>query len=366
MSESAVFTEAEEFKFLDNKYKYYKLKNFNNGNIKGETEVFLEGNYFVITPDDYLWHFMSEALTQYELLLKEVPDLKILFLCVGNQSFGTKILTIEEFLKILKDSDRNKNLAYIEDIFKVYYGENYLQEKVYDFYNCRLVIENVYMIFDLRKLINRSSYHKANLEKPYWLQGTHMKRKDGEIYFNSNHAPWSNLGNDLAGWQKEGMKLIRKRFKNFVTKKESPKKIYIDRSDANKKYREYVNKDPNLRQRYFIKEYLVRDYFVKNGYTPIIMTEYGYIDQLNFYYNATHVAGMCGTGMLNGFISDKNTKLIQIYVDHDYQFSYSYLTEIAPIDVVSIDLKSSYDGKTLFSTFVTILDKFKKAGFING
>lgn len=366
MSESAWFTDAQVLTSQSGKYTYYNFKNFNNKNITDGEEIVLDGNYFVLYPDDYLWHFISEALTQYELLLKEVPDLKLLFVAVGNQAFEESVLTIKEFLENLKKSDRYNNLAYMEDIFKIYYGENYLQEKIYNFYKCKFTITNCYMIFDLRRLINRASYGKAGIKKPYWLEGRHKKNLGGQIVFESNHAPWSNLSNSLSAWEKDGMILIRKRLKNFVEKKDLPKKIYIDRSDANKKYKEYVNKDPNLKQRYFSKEYLVKNYFIQNGYTPVVMTDYGYIDQLNFYYNATHIAGMCGTGILGSFICSPNTKVIQIYVDHEYHFSYSYLTEISPIDIISIDLKSCYDGKNLFSSFEIILDRYKKAGLING
>jgi hypothetical protein len=366
MSESAWFTDAQIFTSRSGNYTYYNFKNFKNKNVKSGEEIVLDGNYFVLYPDDYLWHFISEALTQYELLLKEVPDLKLLFVALGNQAFEEPVLTIKEFMEKLKKVDHYNNLAYMEDIFKVYYGENYSQEKIYNFYKSNLTITNCYMIFDLRRLINRGSYVKANIGKPYWLQGKHKKNPEGNIIFESDHAPWSNLSNNLSSWEKDGMKLIRERFKNFVQEKDLPQKIYIDRSDANKKYREYINSDPNLKQRYFSKEYHIKDYFVNNGYTPIVMTDYGYIDQLNFYYNATHIAGMCGTGMLGGFISKPNTKIMQIYVDNLYNFSYSYLTEIAPVDIISIDLRSCYDGKNLFSNFKVILDRYKKAGFING
>lgn len=368
MSFTGIASSVESHVLSGTNHKYYQLKNFTNSGVKEKDKTLLEGNYFVISPDDYLWHFISEALTQYELLLKEIPDLKILFMAVGNQSFGKEEMTIRDFLQMIHKKDTYKNLAYIEDVFKIYLGENYLEEKIYDYYFSKIIIENAYLLYDLRGIISRGIFFMdGKNEKPYWLKGRHRKLKNtGEVWFESDHNPWSNLDNSMADWQKEGMRLIRKRVLPFLSKKELPKKIYIDRTDANNKYREYVAKDPGLAHRYFNKEYLIKNYFVENGYTSISMTDYGYIDQLNIYYNATHIAGLCGTGMLGGFVGNRGTKVIQIYVNHEYHFSYSYLTEIAPIDILSIDLKGSYDGRSLLSSFKLILDRYRKAGLLDG
>jgi hypothetical protein len=76
------------------------------------------------------------------------------------------------------------------------------------------------------------------------------------------------------------------------------------------------------------------------------------------------MAGLCGTNLLSAFICDKNSTLIEMYVNKDYHFSYSYLTEIAPINVINIDLRNDAYQSTLINqrTF-EYLNKYKEAGF---
>ena len=105
---------------------------------------------------------------------------------------------------------------------------------------------------------------------------------------------------------------------------------------------------------------MIKKHFVSKGYTPIVLTEYGYLKQLSFFYNAKYIAGLCGTGMVNAFVCKPGTNLIQIFIepkaeiDHgklEFGRGYNYLEDIAPISVKSIDLRFS-DRKVIMSARV--------------
>jgi capsular polysaccharide biosynthesis protein len=239
----------------------------------------------------------------------------------------------------------------------MYLGEDLDKTNIYNYSSFNFVVENAYTIFDLRHMIDPKTFARKRIKKPYYLN-SYKFVYENQTYTVYDHAPWSGLENISASWQKDGMILIRKRFHNFLKEDESlPKKIYIDRSDANSKW----TKSKTFPQRIFKKEYIVKDYFKKHGFVPIVMSKYGYIDQLNFYFNATHIAGLCGTGLLGGFVAKNDTILIEVYTNKGYNFSYSYLTEISPIDVISIELRNG-DGE-LNRDLYNILDKYKGAGF---
>lgn len=302
---------VEEFDY-DQNFKYYKYNNFKNHRATDNPQYF-PGKYFVITSDGQLWHSLSEQFAQYELLLKKIPDLKLFFMNVTPE-VQESVLTIEDFSRLALERCVFKNLAFFKGLVSVYTDINSL---IYSADNSDFMLEECYFICDTRTLINCKEYSKY-LFKPYW-------------YKKHGHQPWVSRENTKenpdARWSLHGMRLTRNRMLDLV--KENPllpKKIYIDRT-----------KDTN---RKFVQENLIKDLFVSYGYTPIVLTEFDYIEQLNYFYNADIIAGLCGTGILNSFICKPNTTVIEILVEDKYLFSYSYLMDIAPIKVKSIDLRS--------------------------
>lgn len=314
---------VEEFQY-DKDFKYYKFNNFKNHKATENPEYFA-GKYFVITSDGKLWHSLSEQFAQYDFLLKKIPDLKLFFINITPE-IQEPILSIEDFSNLALERCSFKELAFFKDLVSVYVKPNSIQDiKIYSADNSDFMLEECYFVCDTRLLINPRFYSQY-LFKPYWF------KKDG-------HQPWvgreNSFENPNAKWSLYGMRLARERLLKVVNDDAGlPKKIYIDRStDTNRK---------------FNQENLIKDLFVSLGYTPIVLTNHGYIEQLNYFYNADSVAGLCGTGILNSFICKPNTKIIEIIVEAkpetnnnklEFGRGFKYIEDIAPIKLVSLDLR---------------------------
>ncbi len=326
----------EEFDYDEN-FKYYKYSNFKNHKAT-ENPQYFSGKYFVITSHGRLWHSLSEEFAQYELLSKKIPDLKIFFINL-TENVQDPVLSIEDFCKLAVPSSPNRQLAFFKDLVASYIGEDNLSTtNIYSADNSDFVLEECYFICDTRILIDPVAYKQHSL-KPYWAEQFGI-REGKRVY---NHQPWcsreNTKENPYAKWSLYGMKMTRERFLAILKEDFAlPKKIYIDRTkDSDRK---------------FDKEYLIKEYFVSKGYTPITLTDYGYLKQLSYFYNASDIVGICGTGILNSFVCQPNTNVIQIFTEPklkineyslEYDRGYTYLEDIAPIKVKSIDLRLSDD-----------------------
>lgn len=359
----------QKIKSKYNSFDYYKINNFKK--IKSHNSgVNLNGNYFIISIDQYMWHFLSEHLTQYELLKKEILDLKLLVISdLQIYPINEEMILLSDYLKLIRKADNLKSLSFFFDICKVYFGDDLKDAMVYNLKQCNIALENIYFIYDWKGLVPYRLFKINNLEAPYYLKK--IISKEGAAV--NAHQAWSTLENKYCLWQKEGMIMLRERMRSFLTKDDSlPKKIYIDRTDANLKWgihsikaNQKLNDKDYVPSRYYRRESLVREYFEKNGYKSLSLGDYDYIEQLNYFYNATHIAGLCGSGLLNSYVSEKDTNVIEVYVNRSYEFSYSYVTEIAPINVFSIDLRSQiHEEAPIDAKSYALLDKYKGAGYL--
>lgn len=368
MSRGFISDSIEQIQSKDNSFSYYKVNNFRkktSDNLQN-----LKGHYFIMATDQYLWHFLSEHLTQYELLKKEIPDLKIIVaIDTEYMPISENELPLLEYIEKLKKLDRLKILSYFPDICRIYLGEEINDAKIYNLSNLKLSLEHMYFIYDWKKLITYIDFGKNNLEEPYFYKKTLTKY--GMRIFA--HQPWSTYDNKYCLWERDGMRLIRKRMRNLLTKNDSlPKKIYIDRTDANLKWGSHslkesknLNDKDYVPSRYYRREHLVRNYFENIGYTSLSLGDYEYIDQLNFFYNATHIVGLCGSGLLNAYVSEKDTNLTEIYVNKSYDWSYSYVSEISPINVFTIDLRHPDQEEAPINTqSYNLLNMYKEAGYL--
>lgn len=369
MTYEYTFNDIEEIK--TSSFTYYKFKNFTkkDENSQGLPVQKFSGKYFILCTDDFMWHYLSEQLTQYELLSKEIPDLQLFFINLTPWAGNPSHCKISDFIKEIKRKDNLYRLPYFEDMAKIYLKDKYDDAIIYSYTDYNFMLEEFYMIFDLRHFISDREFKIKKIPLPYYLKYK-IEYHDNKKYTVYEHSPWSDLNNLNALWQREGMRLARERFRKYLKKdNELPKKIYIDRTDANIKW-SLIEKDSGgvakFKDRQFRREYIIREYFKKLGYVPLKLGEYGYIEQLNFFYNATHVAGLCGTGLVNAFVSEKGTTITELYVDKRYQFSYGYLTEIAPVNVITIDLRISddEDSCTLKPKSINYLNKYREAGML--
>lgn len=94
---------------------------------------------------------------------------------------------------------------------------------------------------------------------------------------------------------------------NSNIKKQSIKKIYIDRSD------DRSNKSP---LRLIANENEVKKYLLKNNFVPIKLHETKFTDQVQFFNNAECIVGLHGGGFANLVFCKPETKIIELKSTH--------------------------------------------------
>lgn len=302
----------EEIKYIEDGFSIYKLNNLNfNFNSHNET-IIVPGKSFIVPYDRHLWHFVQEYLVQYEIINDRVGNVNPVFF---DEVFNHCNNSFENF-----SSRIAKETTYYKDVYKAY-SKNDL---IYDFTK-NVVFEELYLILDLRSWFPKELFEDHNL-LPYWF-----KNND---FMNLRHLC------DSGRWQTMGFWLLDKRFSAY--KSDQPKKkIYISRKDANERHFNSKENDREswVRRRYFEHEEMFEKYFVNKGYTPVVLEGMNYSDQINIMNNATHVVGTVGTGFMNTFACKEGTRIIEIFVKPEYEFTYAYLSKKKNLEHYSIDLR---------------------------
>jgi hypothetical protein len=300
--------------------KIIKLKNFTikqKYTTSDEYKV-ISGKNFIFQYDQFIWHYLQEMVGQYEVVKTFIKDIKPVFL---DPSIYSNLETYSEFKTINKT-----HLKYLDDIHDIYA----LDDNVYQ-YNQNIIIEEVYMILDLKGYFPDELfiYHGVI---PYW-----------SVNKEHEHRHFQPSG----FWQLDGLKLIKEELtKHVKTIHESPKKIYISRKDSAKRHEQIQDEDPFwYTTRTFTNEDYIEQYFISQGYQSFQFEGVPYLEQLNLLHNATHIAGTIGSAFINTFICKENTNLIEIHVKKDYHFSYEYITNMFNINRLKIDLKYLDDIK---------------------
>ena len=99
-------------------------------------------------------------------------------------------------------------------------------------------------------------------------------------------------------------KFLNKLKKNENSKKNFPKKIYINRKDATIKL-----------LRYIINENEVEKNLIKNGFTSLTLSDYSFADQVALFNNAESIVGLHGAGFANIIFCSPNTKILELRPD---------------------------------------------------
>ena len=81
----------------------------------------------------------------------------------------------------------------------------------------------------------------------------------------------------------------------------SPKKIYIDRSNSKFKNVRFIKNDD-----------LVKNFLIKQGFVPVKLENLSLKDQITFFNNANYIIGLHGAGFANLIFCNKNTKILEL------------------------------------------------------
>jgi len=313
------------------------MSNLKSENNSLSDTVFIPGKSFFIAYDKFFWHFLQEGLGQYELINDCVKDVNLIFIDILyiNEKYKQD-KSIDEFSKYIPESGN-----FFVDFFNIYSK----QKNIYDIFKDNIIFEELYIILDFRNILDENLFKKhGNL--PYWFVG------DG----------YHNRHNDPSGhWQFKGLSLLRNRMLNNIEKDISyPTKIYISREDANNKYRSGDIPEKDVSLRLFEEDKILKDYFGRFGYTPIVFEGIPSIEQAKIIFNAKKIVGPIGSGFLNTIFCDKDTTVFELHVKPKFSFSYKYVSDyVAKSYFYSIDLKKyENDDESYGMMTIEEIDKY--------
>lgn len=291
----------------------------------------LKGDYFIVEPENVpFFHVLNDIFGQYEILKNQIPELKILYI--------SKATDYENLCSMHK-------FPFLKELF-ITYDIDY-DTIVYAGKQISLKLENVYFINTDYKCLE--SYMSIKTPNP-------------ESIFFKDYLEGSIKG-------------IQKRFFKESSTLETPKKIFISRGTSSlrvQKMKQILDDkifnnidneynlftDLSLRQkdstiyeimRRFISkedEDLVEKYFDDLGYTVVDPSTMSYLEQVDLYRNATHVAALSGSGIYNTIHCNKEAKVFIININCSYDFWHHLYALSATKNVYQIN---EFDSKKIRS-----------------
>ena len=109
-------------------------------------------------------------------------------------------------------------------------------------------------------------------------------------------------------------------------------KIFISRGDSE--------------NRSYDQERLVSQIFLEAGYEIIRLAEYSVLDQVNMFFNATHIAGLHGAGFVNTVWCRRKVKVWEFFHRNHFNSCYSSLCHLLGHEYANYDL-GWYQGTAL-------------------
>lgn len=257
----------------------------------------LDGTWMVITlPPDY-FHFLKEYFGSILFYKKHVsPDLKILVVDLNYEDLKyhtTKKVNLNILTKLAKES---KDIVYIN--FDEFWNEN-------------IIIEKLALIYD----------------------GSKVLVNDAFPYFDQTRAA--------------NVKVLREYMQPLMKFDHTkPKKIFITRKLVSKVLEEQKRFDHISRYNPEWLENAIEDFFIKNGYTIIELSNMSLENQVSYFYNADYIAGQIGNGMINSIFAKETTNFIYLRT-HEW-FAYPYFNDASRVfdikyNVVDIFKTTNYE-----------------------
>ena len=100
---------------------------------------------------------------------------------------------------------------------------------------------------------------------------------------------------------------LRSKFLNLKSKKEFPKKIYIDRSDSQSNLKDF---------RYIVNETEVINLLKKKNFVTVRLSDLNFQEEIKLFNEVEIVVGLHGAGLSNLIWCNKNSKIIELKNKH--------------------------------------------------
>ena len=299
------------------------------------TQIFYGGKYFIFSLDSFLYfHTMHEGIGQYELLKRIVPDLKIV-----------PVAWMENF------DSRKKDLAVMLDMLKPY----------------GITDKDIVFLSREKATFEKIFYYTTRVN-PLLIQA--KVPQDGQAMLNNHSLQYVPQGKEIYQPDKfymDGFNLIKELYKKYLVKNNDlPKKIYFSRMKQDNRIRkiyELMVNDGNLnnedliylkqeesnmggqryllqliKERYMLLEEEIRleKYFKSKGYEIIDPENLSFYEQINYYYNATHIAAIRGSGLFNTIFCQPNANIFILDTAQSYEFAYLEICKLGTNNVYEI------------------------------
>lgn len=319
-------------KLNDNLYRFIGLSFINNPE---EEVITLSGKKYLGAYNNFYWHFIHEDLSNYEGLKLAIPDIDLVLI---------DLFDVMQDNKNMHEHNKSK-FPYIDFFLDMYPQDVYLNRQKSNVY-----FEEAYYV-----LCTGDLFPEQDLFEQHGLAPRSIYKNDGfGEWYDSTWLTRTPYG-------VPGLNVLTEKVKTIVEKDESlPKKIFITRKDVNKRLADLINNpdyDHLISERYF-DDSLLEKYFTNRGYVSVALEEFDYTKQLQYFMNATHVAGVVGAGFSKLFVADPGTELIELHAIPIYGFDYGYFKQIRDINYRPIDLRVLSESRAMtFEEMVTVLDE---------
>lgn len=294
-----------------NEISVLHIVKFKNLKINGDSkkkQIVIKGDSFLSTLHYFYHHSVIDMLGVYFLIKSYVPDLK----CYFNSMYGKYPMwrknfddrSVESYLDYLKsnpfgrkdDSSDINFHEYTKDLVNIFSEDKNIYTTEVD----NIMFENFYIISELPTGFAETAY-------------TSTRNIKGLSTFVSS----------------------------ICTETQS-NKIFISRKLNNQRYSKEISafptEDPQSNQmiRRFDQEHLIEDYFNSIGYKSVTLEGMPMLEQFNLFHNATHVAGLNGSGFVNLIAAKDKTNIIELNLIKDYvnRFSYKRLFEFKDFNYI--------------------------------
>lgn len=268
------------------------IHNLKFKNIDSTDVIFIPGRSFITVPAPPYYHSMIDTIGYFELLKEQYPDISLVF-CSRDKH--------NEFKKHMRlKSD------YVNFLLNLYS----LPNSVWDIYDIKL--QNLH--FEEVVFLPNQSVKYQNRLLPREFQDS-VGEFDWDTCFK--------IRLDAA-------KKLKEKILPLLTKKETKNKIYSARKQYNK------NLTYQDTSRIFSEEDDLIEYFKNLNYEIVSLETMDVLDQLNLFYNASHIAGLKGSNIFGSIFSDPNTEVIQIYNSNFWRYALEDYFNIFELKVIDI------------------------------
>lgn len=305
-------------KISDQLYKITNLK----WSASPADPIRVEGSSYLATYNLHYWHFIHEDLANFEGLKQQIPELTLrLFDIHGAINPDTMELHEEVVDKA----------SYLPFFLEMYPQDLVLTRDV------NVIFDVVYVGMTTCDLYADGDLFAAHHMHPAFIPGN-----QGFPEWSSSEWPHG------AGYALHGLRSLSKKVRDSVSSEQvDNRKFFITRKDVNARLKQLIGDPDNehlVKTRYYEDEFLW-DLFKSRGYEIVCLEELSYKDEVRLFMSASHVAGPTGAGLVNLYLSNPGTKLIELMLIPDFDWTYIHFQKSLGMDYVKIDLRPYSDSE---------------------